>query len=81
MSAVTPRWSALYADAHAARLLELAPHARTRRAGGVTAVVMGTASNVDNGVVCESSTVARAVVAGLAFTTERDAPRRWFYLP
>ncbi len=78
MSAVASRWSALYADAHAERLLALAPHARTRRADGALAVVTGAASNVDNGVVCERSTVAPAVVTELVgWVAGQGAPASW----
>jgi GNAT superfamily N-acetyltransferase len=78
MSAVASRWSALYADAHAARLLQLAPHARTRRADGALAVVTGAASNVDNGVVCERSAISPAAVAELVgWVAGHRAPASW----
>lgn len=78
MTAATHRWSALYADAHAARLLALAPHAETRRADGVVAVVTGAASNVDNGVVCTRADVpADAVTDLVGWIVEREVPASW----
>jgi GNAT superfamily N-acetyltransferase len=78
MSAVASRWSALYADAHAARLLQLAPQAETRRVDGALAVVTGAASNVDNGVVCERSAVSPAAVAELVgWVAQQGAPASW----
>jgi GNAT superfamily N-acetyltransferase len=78
MTAVASCWSALYADAHAARLLALAPHVRTRRVDGALAVVSGAASNVDNGVVCERSTVSPAAVAELVrWVAAQSASASW----
>jgi GNAT superfamily N-acetyltransferase len=78
MSAVASRWSALYADAHAARLLQLARHARTRRTDGAFAIVTGAASNVDNGVVCERSAVSPVAVAELVgWVSGQGVPASW----
>lgn len=78
MSVVASRWSALYADAHAARLLRLAPTARTRRVGGALAVVTGATSNVDNGVVWTGSAVPPAAVAELVgWVAAQHVPASW----
>lgn len=77
-AAVVSRWSSLYADAHAARLVALAPVGDTRRVDGAVAVVTGSLSNVDNGVVCEHGDLGpRAVAELVGWVADRRVPASW----